>query len=64
MSNRSPKVRKVNLAISIIAVVTLYLGVTIITFIFGSQEDRDGTYAEKLFNEVSFLELRNSIRIL
>ena len=57
MSNRRPKARKAILAFSIILVVTLYLVVTTITCIFGSVEDRDGTYAEKLFNEVSFFEL-------
>ena len=57
MSNRSLKARKVILAFSIILVVTLYLGVTTISCIFGSVEDRDVTYAQKLFNEVSFFEL-------
>ena len=57
MSNRRPKARKVILAFSIVLVVTLYLVVTTICCIFGSVEDRDGTYAQKLFNEVSFFEL-------
>ena len=60
MSNRGLerglKVRRVILASSIALTITVYLIITIIACIFGSNENKDGTYAEKLFNEVSLLK--------
>ena len=62
MSNRSPKARKVILASLITLTITVYVITTIIACIFGSVEDRDGIYTEKLFNEVSFFQCTNRER--
>ena len=60
MSNRCPerglKVRKAILASSIALTITVYLIITTIALIIGSEEDGDGTYADNLFNEVSPLK--------